>query len=203
MLAFGYRHRWLRRLGDDWQMVETNGRFDEPDLRAATTALVESTGHPALAAHVSDSDCLVMCTAVPGATGPLTHLPRPSEPCSVYVHAGPRTGDEIVAELIDWSSTGGLRPDTAGLRSQVHVDEELADDLVFRAYLRAIERKEDPMPVEPWEAPALALEADLWAALYRPDADVPALVRRTAEVVRLYEASRPSRPSRHHEFWAP
>ncbi|WP_328375709.1 hypothetical protein [Micromonospora zamorensis] len=25
MTGFGYRHRWLRELGDGWQLVETQG----------------------------------------------------------------------------------------------------------------------------------------------------------------------------------
>jgi hypothetical protein len=72
--GFGYRHRWLRELGDGWQLVETSGWDDPPDLLGPCGLLAGSTGHPVFAAHVSDGDCAVMCAVAPGAMGPLTHL---------------------------------------------------------------------------------------------------------------------------------
>jgi hypothetical protein len=44
-------------------------------------------------------------------------------------------------------------------------------------------------PVRPWETAALALEAELWAALYRTDVEVPALARRAAHLIAAYRAA--------------
>ncbi|MCI4061997.1 hypothetical protein MRQ36_05220 [Micromonospora sp. R77] len=242
MTGFGYRHRWLRELGDEWQLVETQGRNDPPDLLGSSEAMVASTGHPVFAAYVSDGDCAVMCAAAPGAVGPLTHLWDVSGPCGTYRHQPwgrpepvGRSVDEVVSELSRWSAAAGLRADAPALR-QVITHEESAsrqpvDDLLFdlvkalgvarigrtlpwafpierrpfalitdplglatRAWSRSVYRQaeqedgEAPEPAQPWEPAAIALERELWASLYHPGVDLPALVRRVAEVQAAYEA---------------
>ncbi|MEV4350528.1 hypothetical protein AB0J83_39230 [Actinoplanes sp. NPDC049596] len=237
MAGFGYRHRWLRELGDGWQMVETTGWDDPPDLRGSAAAVAASTGRPVLAAYVCDSDCLVMATDA----GSLVHLPRPAEPCRVYCHGDVdlRSADEVVGELVAWADSGGLRADPARLRTDVPLADDLAFELVRalgvaeigrtrpwaypvdgipfsmitntlarRARMRAVDREHygpEAGEVQPWEAPALALDADLWASLYDTDADVPSFVRRTAEVLDLFRPFRRPRPQdqENDEFLAP
>ena len=142
--GFGYQHHWLRELGDGWQLVETRGIDEPPDLLVPSAAVAASTGHPVLAAYVSDSYCAAMCTALPGEVGPLTHLWDVGGPCGVYRHApwempepAGRTVDEVVAELTAWSAAAGLTADAAALRAIVGLGEDAdgqrrdADDLLF------------------------------------------------------------------------
>ncbi|MFG2052450.1 hypothetical protein ACGFI9_00340 [Micromonospora sp. NPDC048930] len=241
--GFGYQHRWLRDLGDGWQLVETSGWNDPPDLLAPAGALAASTGHPVLAAYVSDGDCAVMATAVPGAVGPLTHLWDTDGPCGVYRHQ-PRglpepTGravDEVVAELVAWSTAASLRADAARLRAALgHEPPVVADDLLFTlvkalgvarigrtrpwsvpleqwplrwitdllgprarseaAYRQAaVEDGDEPEPAAPWEAPAIQLDEELWASLYRPEVDMAGLARRAERLRTQYEAARGRQP---------
>ncbi|MEU9743335.1 hypothetical protein AB0E12_29550 [Micromonospora chersina] len=137
--GLGYRHRWLRELGDGWQMVETTGWIDPPDLLAPAGALATSTGHRVFAAYVSDGDCAVMATATPDRVGPLTHLWDTDGPCGVYRHQPRgmpepvgRTADEVVAELVGWSAAAGLRADATRLHAVLgHEHPVAADDLLF------------------------------------------------------------------------
>ncbi|MET7806273.1 hypothetical protein [Micromonospora chersina] len=143
--GFGYRHRWLRDLGDGWQMVETTGWKDPPDLLAPAGGLATSTGHPVFAAYVSDGDCAVMATATPDRVGPLTHLWDTDGPCGAYRHQPRgmpepvgRTTDEVVAELEGWSAAAGLRADATRLHAVLgHEHPVEADDLLF-ALVRAL-----------------------------------------------------------------
>ncbi|MEU5724984.1 hypothetical protein ABZ783_24590 [Micromonospora sp. NPDC047738] len=140
--GFGYRHSWLRELGDGWQLVETSGWKDPPDLLGPCGVVVASTGHPVFAAFVSDGDCAVMCAATPGAVGPLTHLWDVGGPCGVYRHQPKgmpepvgRGAEEVVAELTGWSAGAGLRADISALRAVLAHDQSTAwkpaDDLLF------------------------------------------------------------------------
>lgn len=142
MSGFGYRHRWLRELGDGWQLVETQGWNDPPDLLGPSEAVVASTGQPVFAAYVSDEHCAVMRAAVPGAVGPLTHLWDVSGPCGVYRHQPRgmpepvgRSVDEVVSQLSDWSASAALRADASALRAVISYDRSAhwqpADDLLF------------------------------------------------------------------------
>lgn len=141
--GFGYQHRWLRELGDGWQLLETGGWDDPPDLTEPCTTLAATTGHPALAAYVSNGDCAVLRTAVPGETGPATHLWPVFAPCGSYRHqprdlpepAG-RGVDEVLAELTAWARRAGLRADTPTLRDLLRIESRVntgkdADDLLF------------------------------------------------------------------------
>jgi hypothetical protein len=239
--GFGHEHRWLRQLGDGWQMLELTGFNDPPELLGPCQAVVTSTGHPVLAFYISDSSCAVMCAATPDRPGRLTHLWDVSGPCGVFRHQprdtpAPigRSLDEIVVELGLWSRTAGLRADEGRLRAllarnddNVHTE---ADDAVFalvkalgvsrigrtlpwslpaydwpfsafmagygpayRARQWALERADgEQIPVQLWEAAALALETELWESLYRPVIDPVALARRAAHLAAAWKASRKS-----------
>jgi hypothetical protein len=140
--GFGFRHSRLRELGGGWQALETRAHDDPPDLQAPAASLVAATGHPVLAAYVSDSDCAVICAAVPGRVGPLTHLWDVTGPCGVYRHQ-PRGMPEpvgrdlagVVAELTSWSGAAGLCADTARVRAILGHDRRAAprdaEDLLF------------------------------------------------------------------------
>jgi hypothetical protein len=238
--GFGHRPRWLRTLSDGWQMLETSGFDDPPDLRGSSEMVAASTGHPVLAAYISDDSCAAMVTVIPGRVGPLTHLWPVSETCGAYRHqpqgmAEPvgRRLDEVVAELTTWSDTAGLRADVDRLRLAIGRDADPAysqvADLVFEvvkalglmrigrtlpwslpafdwpfssvmfglgpafqarqnAKYRAAGVRRIP-PVQPWETSALALEAELWASLYRTDVEVAALARRAACLLAAYIAA--------------
>jgi hypothetical protein len=238
--GFGHQYHWLRELGHGWQMLEVTGFNDPPDLRGPCEAVVASTGHPVLAAYISDSYCAAMCTAAPGRVGPLTHLWPLERACGVFAHqprnmADPvaRSIDEFVEELIGWSAAAGLRADVTRLRAIVSLDEDevhsggQADDLVFALvkalgvrqigrtlprsfpasdwpfsafmssygpHFKARQYAEDRAdgalpPAQPWESSALALEAELWASLYRPEVDAVALARRAAYLYAEYRAA--------------
>ena len=136
--GFGHAHAWLRELGGGWQMLETSGHDDPPDLRAPCGAVAAETGHPVLAAYVSDSHCAVTYAAIPGRVGRLTPLWAGGGPCGVHRHqprdmpvpVGRDVG-EVAAELAAWSSAAGLHPDTDALRTLVSRVGESADDLLF------------------------------------------------------------------------
>src|SRR5262245_3994375 len=61
---FGFQHRWLRDLGEGWQLLETTGWADPPDLDVAVLALAESSEQPVFAAYVSDT-CATLHAATP------------------------------------------------------------------------------------------------------------------------------------------
>jgi hypothetical protein len=238
MTLFGFRHRTLRDLGHDWQIVETTGRNDPPDLAVAATRLTETTGAPVLAAYVSDADCALLLVAVPNGVPSVAHLPDVTRGCeTTYVHRPApeaRTADGVVKDVVEWAEAGGLSPspdDIAGVvgpsggASRLYV-QDLVFDLVravglnrigdprrhaflierypfssiatglgqmaaHRAGYRAelIARGMEHDEAEPWEAEAIALEEELWAALYDDDADVIDLVRRAKRVQAAWEAT--------------
>ena len=238
--GFGHRRRWLRDLSDGWQLLETSGSDDPPDLRDAGAAVAASTGHPVLATYISDDFCAAMVTVVPGRVGPLTHLWPVGETCGVYRHQPPEMAepagrhlDEVVAELTTWSGAAGLPADVNRLRRAIGRDADQARgqvvDLVFevvkalgltrigRTYPWSLPAFDRPFssvmfglgpafqarqnaryraagvravpPVQPWETSVSALEAELWASLYRPDVEVAALARRAAFLLATYSAA--------------
>ncbi|MEV4701676.1 hypothetical protein [Actinoplanes sp. NPDC049316] len=142
---FGHRHRWLRDLSDGWQLLETSGFDDPPDLRGACEAVAASTGHPVLAAFVSDDWCATMVTAVPGRAGPLTHLWPVSETCGAYRHqprempepAGRRL-EEVTAELTGWSESAGFQPDADRLRLVIGQDTDQVGGQVLAAVYEVV-----------------------------------------------------------------
>ncbi|GAA4967834.1 hypothetical protein [Actinoplanes utahensis] len=233
----GPQHRYLRELGDGWQMLESVSLTPSPDLAGVSAAVAASTGWPVLSFDVIDGDCAAMCAATPGRTGALTHLWDVREPCPSYHHqpAGEppprlREPDEVVAELVAWAATAGLRPDPERLLEIISLPGGGADrdrlfalvtavgaervgptrpwsvplgawpfsqvvygpvslSAVARSYAR--HRVADPAgwatePEASWEAPAIALEAEVWASLFRDGVDVIALARRAFAVHQDY-----------------
>jgi hypothetical protein len=132
MDGFGHRHHYVRPLGDGWQLVETGGWIDPPELREPARTLAVSTGRPVFAAHVFDSDCAVLCTAIPQGAGLPTHLGTVDGDCWYRHSPGPasRTAAAIVAVLVDWAASADLRPDRAALKTAVTAGGP-ADDMVF------------------------------------------------------------------------
>ncbi|BCJ50883.1 hypothetical protein Asp14428_23580 [Actinoplanes sp. NBRC 14428] len=239
---FGHRHRWLRDLSAGWQLLETSGFDDPPDLRGAGRAVADSTGHPVLAMYVSDDSCSVMVAAVPGRIGPLTHLWPVDGTCGHYRHQ-PRkmpepTGrrvEEITDELTGWSGLAGLRADAERLRLIIGQDADQVRGRVVAAVFEVVKALGLPRigrtrpwslpafdwpfsgmmfnlgpayqarqnargrlagvrgmpPVLPWEHAALALEAVLWASLYRSEVEMADLARRAAVTIAAYLANSP------------
>jgi hypothetical protein len=138
--GLGFRHRWLRELGGGWQLLETSGWNDPPDLCAGSRGLAEWTGQPALAVYVSDGSCAAVSASVPGRTGELTHLWDTDGPCGAFQHAPEgrpepegRTVGAVADELRAWAAAAGLTPDAARLHAVIAQDGDRtdADDLVF------------------------------------------------------------------------
>ncbi|WP_130511780.1 hypothetical protein [Krasilnikovia cinnamomea] len=107
--GFGHEHRWLPYLRGGWQLLETTGFSDPPDLLQPCEAGAATTGHPVLAAYISDIHCAVMCAADPGRVGALTHLWDVAGPCGVFRHQPAdvpaplgRSIDDVVTELVAW-----------------------------------------------------------------------------------------------------
>ncbi|RSM74258.1 hypothetical protein DMB66_02290 [Actinoplanes sp. ATCC 53533] len=224
MDSFGHQHRYVRQLGDGWQLVETGGRIEAPELRKPCRRLATSTGRPVLAAQVFDSDWALLCAAVGDRAGRVTRLHDVEEGCCDE-HGpkglpGPsgRAVEDVVGELLEWSATAGLRADPAAVHAAVTGDQ-LADDTVF-AVVRALglttigrtsprafpvegwpfspistlayfarmraaaqEMDDEAEPAAPWEVAAIALDAELWAAAYRPPVDVASLALRAVDVM--------------------
>lgn len=144
---FGHQHRWARQLGDGWQLVETTGWDDPPELAAATGALAAATEGPALAAYVSDGDCAHLCGTAPTGAAWSAHMPDVTQPCGAYLHRPVPAGrglDEVLADLAGWAAAAGLSPRPDRLRqivgyehpqpnggADVLTDYLSADDQVF------------------------------------------------------------------------
>jgi hypothetical protein len=155
----GPQHNLLRELGDGWQMVESLSLEPSPDLARVSTAVAASTGWPALSLDVIDSDCAAMCAATPGWTGPLTHLWDVREPCRIYHHqpAGepppvPREPQDVVAELVAWAETAGLRPASDQLLDIISPPDGGADRDRLFALITAVSGNRIGAP-RPWSVP--------------------------------------------------
>ena len=202
---FGYQHRYVRPLGERWQLVETGGRLELPGLREPCRRLAKSTGWPVLAAHVFDSDWAQLCAAVGDSAGPVVRLPALSG----------QAAEDVIDGLLAWSAAAGLRAHPAAVRTAVTGDQ-LADDAVFAvvnalgvksigrtlprafpveswpfssvsalAYLARQRPAEEQSEVAPaaWQKAAVRLDAELWAAAYRPAVDVAPLARQAIDVL--------------------
>lgn len=174
---FGHQHRWLRELGDGWQMLEVTGFDDPPDLLGPCEAVVASTGHPAFAAYVSDSYCAVMCAAVPGRVGPLTHVWDLSGPCGAFRHqpcgvAEPigRGLDEVIAELTAWSQAAGLRADVGLMRLLLARDGDNAHTRVDNSVFELVQALGVPRigRTLPWSLPAYDWPFSAFTSGYGP-----------------------------------
>ncbi|GIE32521.1 hypothetical protein Ait01nite_055660 [Actinoplanes italicus] len=138
--GYGDEKRWLRELGDGWQMVETWGLSDPPDLVAPTTGLVASTGRPALAVYISDGYCGAMYASTPERAGVFAHLWDVDRLCGAFKHQPrylpdpvARGLDTVHAELVAWAAAAGLPGDGDRIRELLARSsaETPADDLLF------------------------------------------------------------------------
>lgn len=96
--GFGHRHQYVRPLGDGWQLVETGGAVEGPDLPGGCRRLAASTGRPVLGAYVSDSDFALLCTAAGDLITPVTQLHDDNDPW----RPGPtgRPVEDVLGELL-------------------------------------------------------------------------------------------------------
>jgi hypothetical protein len=138
--GYGNEKRWLRELGDGWQMLETWSLSDPPDLVAPTAELVASTGQPVLAVYISDGYCGAMCASTPERAGVFAHLWDADRLCGAFRHQphhlpGPdaRGLDAVLAELTAWSAAAGLPADHDRMRDLLGrtIEGSSADDLLF------------------------------------------------------------------------
>jgi hypothetical protein len=177
MSGFGYRHQRLRALGDGWQLVETGGWLEAPELPGPCLRLAASTKSPVLAAHVFDSDWAQLCTAVGDRAAPVTVLHEMDERFADDHEPGCRPGpsnrtvDDVVSELLQWSAVAGLHADPSTVHQAV-TEDQLADDIIF-AIVRAlgVTRIGRPLPrafpVDSWPFSSVsssAYVARMWAA---------------------------------------
>jgi hypothetical protein len=138
--GYGIEKRWLRELGDGWQMLETWSLFDPPDLVAPTAELVASTGQPALAVYISNGYCGVMCASVPGRAGTFTHLWDADRLCGAFKHQPDHLPNPVAlglaathAELTAWAAAADLSADHDTMRDLLgrSIEGSSADDLLF------------------------------------------------------------------------
>jgi hypothetical protein len=109
----GYRHVRLRELGAGWQILETQGPDDPPNLDNAVTYLSRLWNEPVLAAYVSDDWCAQTHWAMPGQAVSSVHLPRPQQlPDCGFRHNPTFTTSRDAAEVADdierWAQAAGL-----------------------------------------------------------------------------------------------
>ncbi len=114
----GREHRWLRDVGDGWQILETRTFCDDPlDLAAGVAALVADTGAPAMAASVSDDRCAALFAHTPRGRSWSAHLPRPTSNDGDYEHppgtARGRTVDAVCADVMAWAQEAGFSASAA------------------------------------------------------------------------------------------
>ncbi|HZM80860.1 MAG TPA: hypothetical protein VFC19_34490 [Candidatus Limnocylindrales bacterium] len=134
--AIGFRHRRLRELGGGWQVLETSGGDDPPDLEQAVGEAARSWKAPVFAAYVAD-----VCTQIHGAQFHGTaadtatwsgHLPDPAEVNCGMLHrpsvpAG-GTMDSLQAQIVGWAAGAGLTLSQARLGRALRYLLEWRDD---------------------------------------------------------------------------
>jgi hypothetical protein len=109
----GFRHVRLRELGEGWQVLETSGADDPPDLVRAVGSLALQWSQPILAAYVSDGGCAQVHWGSPDRPTSSVHLPRPHlvDDCG-YEHRPTfttgRRPTEVGDDLADWAGAAGL-----------------------------------------------------------------------------------------------
>ncbi|MEV0647093.1 hypothetical protein AB0I28_17680 [Phytomonospora sp. NPDC050363] len=180
MDAIGYQHRRLRELGEGWQVLETAGLDDPPDMAEAVGRLAGLWASPVLAAHVSGSHCAQLHGALPGEAAWSTHLPYPADADCGYRHrpvTEPGGSIQQAREAITgWAEGAGLPASRARLDRILRQDGPPTDvdrayspispqDLVFEL-LRALGFRDMPAPrpydFDPDEEPYNAVVAGWW-----------------------------------------
>jgi hypothetical protein len=121
--AIGFRHRRLRDLGDGWQVLETSGWNDPPDLEQAVTEVAALWKASVFAAYVADC-CAQLHGAVPDAATWSGHLDDPADADCGMLHRPPvRAGgtfEALEAQIINWAAAAGLTPSVPRLDHALH-----------------------------------------------------------------------------------
>ncbi|MFK3979019.1 hypothetical protein ACI2K4_01440 [Micromonospora sp. NPDC050397] len=245
--SIGFRHRRLRELGDGWQVVETSGWDDPPDLERAVGEAARWWKAPVFGAYVAD-----ICAQIHGAAAGLAtwsgHLPDAGDvDCGMRHRPAVLAGDtldDLEARIIDWAAAVGLLVSAARLSRALryrHTRQGDSDgpylsqhDQIFellhafgfpvmsapRAY--ALDPDDEPFAevtagmwglasqarsaaayraagarsdqAADWEAEAIALDLDVYAALYGGGHPVAELTARAEWISSLYRAAREGTP---------
>ncbi|NUR49858.1 MAG: hypothetical protein HOV71_17160 [Hamadaea sp.] len=109
----GYRHVRLRELGGGWQVLETQGFDDPPNLQNAVAHLARLWNKPVLAAYVSDDWCAQAHWATPDRPVSSAHLPQPQQlPDCDFLHrprfTTSRTATDVADDIADWARAARL-----------------------------------------------------------------------------------------------
>ena len=131
LASIGYQHRRLRELGDGWQVLETAGWDDPPDLEQAVGAAAGWWNAPVFGAYVADG-----CAQIHGAAAGLAtwsgHLPDATEVDCGMLHRPPvsagATLDDLEAHIVDWAAAAGLTLSTARLGRALRYLHSWQDD---------------------------------------------------------------------------
>ncbi|MCP2329619.1 hypothetical protein HDA40_008126 [Hamadaea flava] len=129
----GYRHVRLRELGGGWQVLETQGVDDPPELEDAVAHLSQLWNEPVLAAYVSDDWCAQAHWATPTRPVSSVHLPRPQQlPDCGFLHRPDFTASRAPAEVADdiagWAYAAGLTVARPRLDAVVAYRDDVAAD---------------------------------------------------------------------------
>ena len=245
--AFGFRHRRLRELGGGWQILETSGWNDPPDLEQAVAEAAESWKAPVFAAYVAD--CCAQLYGTTAATAMWSgHLADPADAnCGMLHRPRVRAGgtlDTLEAQIVDWAAGAGLALSVARLGRALRRRLEWQDDshgpyltqyeqifevvrgfgflvipapraydfdpedepfaevtagmwgLASQARSAAAYRAGGAWSDQPadWEAEAITLETDVYAALYGGGHPVAELAARAEHVSAAYRAAQQDTP---------
>jgi hypothetical protein len=129
--SIGFRHRRLRELGDGWQVLETSGWNDPPDLEQAVAEAAAGWSAPVFAAYVSDICAQIHGTA-PGAATWSGHLPDAADTaCGMLHRPRVRAGasvDILEAQIVKWAAGVGLALSTARLGRALRYRQAWRDD---------------------------------------------------------------------------
>lgn len=194
--SIGFRHRRLRELGNGWQVLETAGWGDPPDLERAVGEAAERWRAPVLGAYVAD-----ICAQIHGAVAGLAtwsgHLPDAGNvDCCGMLHQPdvPPGGtlDAVEAHLTGWAEAAGLTVSAARLSRALRYRHEWQDDTdgpyllqfeqifeLVRAFGFPVLPTPRPYEFDPDDEPFAKVTSGLWglasqarsAAVYREEGD--------------------------------
>ncbi|WP_317793786.1 hypothetical protein [Actinoplanes sichuanensis] len=131
LATIGFRHRRLRDLGDGWQILDTSGANDPPNLETAVSAAAERWNAPVLGVYIADC-CAQVHGAAPGRATWSGHLPDATDTECGMVHRPPvspgGTLDDLEAHMLEWAGAAGLKPSTARLSRALRYLYSWSDD---------------------------------------------------------------------------
>jgi len=247
LASIGFQHRRLREIGDGWQVLETAGWDDPPDLEQAVGAAAGQWKAPVFGAYVADG-CAQIHGAAAGVATWSGHLPDATDVDCGMLHRPPvsagATLDDLEVRIVDWAAAAGLTLCAARLSRALRYRHTWRDDedgpYVFqfeqvfelvrafgfpvlptpRAY--AFDPDDEPFAkvtsgrwglaaqarsaaayraqgvqndaAADWEAEAIALQLDVYAALYGGGHPLPELAARAEWISSAYRAARDGTP---------